>query len=136
MTRPVRTQVTHTHTHTHVHVMYNNTNSQALRHYLLTSSCRSDTDDLSSITNLDLSAMPPSKDCLTEHIKRTNHQVTISRLAKIAISDIPKTWGVHGWTINGEPIWGSSDKIMPTSLVDILDTVTTSDSTRCHDGEW
>ena len=80
--------------------------------------------------------MPPSKDCLTEHIKRANHQVAISRLAKIAISDISKTWGGHGWTINEEPNWGSSNKIMLASLVDILDTVTTSDSTRCDDGEW
>ena len=42
-----------------------------------------------------------------------------------------RTWLENQWTTH----WGSSDKIMPASLVDILNTMTTSDPTRCDDGD-
>ena len=61
-------------------VMYNKkhfVSVDALRHCLLTSKCRGETDDLTVNTNVDLSAMPLSKTCLIEHITKTNYQARI-----------------------------------------------------------
>ena len=70
----------------------------ALRHYLLTSSCRSDSDDPSLITNLDISTTLPSKDCLIEHIKRANYQVRIWRVDNFWHSKtMGRTWLDNQW---------------------------------------
>ena len=69
------------------------------------------------------------KNSLIEHIKRAHYQIRIWRLASIAISGIPKSMG-RTCIINEKPVWGSSNKIMPASLLDIIDTVTSCDSTR------
>ena len=86
---------------------------------------------LSLITNLDISTMPPSKDCLIEQIeqiKRANYQVRIWRLVNIAISDMPKPWEGDVWTINRFGVHRT--KLCQQHLLTLW-----RDSTRCDDDD-
>ena len=75
----------------------------------------------SVVNNVDFAAFPPNKASLVQHILRVNYQVRIWKLAKEAISEVPKLWHGHGWLENGEPNWCNPEWILPPSFADILD---------------
>ena len=76
-----------------------------LRHFLIKSKCE-ESISASTIKNIDLSTLPPSKACLEQHIRRANYQTRIWKLAKRE---------------NGEPLWCDEDQISPPMFVDVLD---------------
>ena len=91
-----------------------------LRHFLIKSKCEESISG-STIKNIDLSTLPPSKACLEQHIRRANYQTRIWKLANVGIYELPKPWQGHGWRENGEPLWCDEDQILPPILVDVLD---------------
>ena len=55
-----------------------------LRHFLIKSKCE-ESISASTIKNIDLSTLPPSKACLEQHIRRANYQTRIWKLANVGI---------------------------------------------------
>ena len=83
-------------------------------------------ETLSTKSKVDFSKLPPCQDSLIPHIQRVNHRVAQFKKAGIAIDDQPKPFDEdQGWIKNErgeiEPVW-SVGQVLPTSLVDILDT--------------
>ena len=79
-----------------------------LRHQLLKERCGN--DPLLENHNVDLASMPPCKETLQEHIKRSNYQVAIWKRALEPMSDVPAASTGHGWIdVNGtlEPKWST-----------------------------
>ena len=70
-----------------------------MRHFLLKSKCDGDFNT-KTVKNIDFTTLPPSKERLEEHIRRTNFQVRIWKTAHVAISELPKPWDWHGWLEN------------------------------------
>ena len=66
-------------------------NIDELPHFLLKSKC---SDDISctTIQNLDLTTLSPSRACLIEHIRCANYQVRIWNIAHIGTIEMPKPW--------------------------------------------
>ena len=73
-------------------------NVNELRFFLLQSKCGKDDGTLDKSSSFDLSALPPCKDTLREHLHRVNYQVGIWKRAHIAEPDIPNPVDGHGWT--------------------------------------
>lgn len=107
-----------------------------LRLLSIKSKCRDKDMSLSIDTKIDFLVIPPSKACLVEHIKRSNYQTRLWRLAYQAMQNVPKPWHGHGWQENGEPMWCPQNKILPPSLTDILsDSPDTSNESEEEEDE-
>lgn len=111
-----------------------------LRHLLLQSKCGGDEGVLNVTSSFDLSALPPCRDTLREHLNRVNYQVGIWKRAHVAKPEIPNPVNGHGWTLgdNGEliPKW-TSGEIMPVQLVDVLQRLQSeSDSESEEDDDF
>ncbi|KAH3837095.1 hypothetical protein DPMN_110473 [Dreissena polymorpha] len=76
-------------------------------------------DSPNASKNVDLSVLPPCKQCLLQHIRRVNYQVGIWKRSHIPDPDIPLATEGHGWTKNTdtgliEPLWIDGDtSILP-----------------------
>ena len=84
-------------------------------------------EQLTLRSKVDLSRLPPSRNCLIPHIQRTNYRLACIKQANHAIHWTPKPYeSEQGWkrSDNGliEPVW-SCGAILPPSLVDVLDEV-------------
>ena len=91
-----------------------------LRYDLFMEKCQLESLDASK--GEDLSFLPPSREALKMHIKRVNYQVRIWKLLPIQNPEILSPLE-NGWIIINnklEPKW-VDEKILPTSLIDILD---------------
>ncbi|KAH3891900.1 hypothetical protein DPMN_016010 [Dreissena polymorpha] len=82
-------------------------------------------DSPNASKNVDLSVLPPCKQCLLQHIRRVNYQVGIRKKSHIPDPDIPLATEEHGWTNNTdtgliEPPWIDGD-ILPPQIVDVLE---------------
>lgn len=100
-----------------------------LRHQLLKERCGD--DPLNANHNVDMASMPPCKETLQEHIKRSNYQVAIWKRALEPMPDVPPPSDGHGWTnIAGtlEPVWSAEDDILPSNIVDFLEDLSDSDN--------
>lgn len=77
---------------------------------------------MNALRNIDMATLPPCRNCLIQHIRRVNFQVSIWKNAHIAQPDVPTPSEDHGWTlVNGmiQPLWVQGD-ILPSSMVPIL----------------
>ncbi len=84
-------------------------------------------EKLTSKSKIDLARLPPCHSALKPHVQRVNHRVALYKQADEPILCTPKPYeDGQGWmgTDEGvlEPVW-SCGHILPTSLVDLLDTV-------------
>ena len=76
---------------------------------------------LSSYNGTDMSVLPPCRDSLRQHVKRSNYQALIWYRADQAMQRIPHPDG-HGWEIEDGRLtikWTDGD-LMPQELTDIL----------------
>ena len=88
---------------------------------MLQSKCGGPGQSLDSKKNIDLSALPPPRVCLQEHIGRVNYQIAIWKRTHIPKPEIPHPAEDHGWMIrNGrlEP-WCFKGTALTASLADI-----------------
>uniref|UniRef100_UPI00358E52DD uncharacterized protein n=1 Tax=Myxine glutinosa TaxID=7769 RepID=UPI00358E52DD len=80
---------------------------------------------LTSKSKVDLARLPPCQSALKPHIQRVNHRVALYKRADQPIIEKPKPYEEQGWIRTDEgllkPMW-SSGPILPTSLVDLLNT--------------
>ena len=62
----------------------------------------------------------------------------IWKQAASAITEIPKPYDNHGWTKEGEQLWCPPGKILPASVVDIMEheLETPSEDDEDDDEEW
>uniref|UniRef100_UPI00358FFE05 uncharacterized protein n=3 Tax=Myxine glutinosa TaxID=7769 RepID=UPI00358FFE05 len=76
-------------------------------------------------SKVDLARLPPCQSALKPHIQRVNHRVALYKRADQPIIEKPKPYEEQGWIRTDEgllkPMW-SSGPILPTSLVDLLNT--------------
>ena len=84
-------------------------------------------EKLTSDSKIDLSRLPPCRDCLIPHIQRVNLRLASFKRANLAFYGSPKPYDTEqGWQKceNGilEPVW-SSGAVLPSSLVDIVDDI-------------
>ena len=92
-----------------------------LRYEMLKSKCGGPGQSLDSKKNIDLSALPPPRVSLQEHIRRVNYQIAIWKRAHIPKPEIPHPAEDQGWIIrNGrlEPCWFKGTALT-ASLADI-----------------
>lgn len=93
-----------------------------LRQQLLKERCGD--EPLNANHNVDMASMPPCKQTLQEHIKRSNYQVAIWKRALEPMPDVPAASNGHGWVdVDGtlEPMWSAEeDVILPADVVDFL----------------
>ena len=88
---------------------------------------------LTSKSKVDLGRPPPSYSALKPHVQRVNHRVVLYKRAHQTILEKPKPYEEgQGWLRNDsnnmlEPIW-SCGGILPTALVDILETTANEDN--------
>jgi hypothetical protein len=83
--------------------------------------CCSMGETFDASTNIDLSVLPPCRNCQREHLKRVNYQVGIWKRAHIAKPVYPDATHDNGWQcVDGmiEPKWVSGDFI-PQQLTDV-----------------
>lgn len=81
-----------------------------------------DDKPIDALRNVEMAILPPCRNCLIQHIRRVNYQVSIWKNAHIAQPNIPTPSEDHGWTrVNEmiEPLWIQGD-ILPSSMVDML----------------
>ena len=81
---------------------------------------------LTSKSKVDLARLPPCHSALKPHIQRVNHRVALYKRADEPILEKPKPYDEgQGWMRSDEgvlePLWSCSP-VLPTSLVDLLDT--------------
>ena len=80
-------------------------------------------EDVELTTGWQLSKLPPDRDSLTQHIKRTNYRVATYKLAKELIFWKLDAFEGHGWIRNDkdmlEPLW-STGPILPQTLIDLV----------------
>ena len=98
-----------------------------LRFDLFSQRYQSKTDHvLSNYDGIDLSLLPPCRDCLHMHILRANYQALIWNSADKAYQEIPSPDG-HGWKLdeigNISFEW-TKGEILPNELIDILSNST------------
>ena len=99
-----------------------------LRFHILQRKCENN-GQLDATKNIDLANIPPCSSSLKQHLKRSNYQVKIWKLAIENFPEIPDP-SQHGWKMGGvsmEPIW-SEEKILPVQLVDLLEEVGENES--------
>jgi hypothetical protein len=95
-----------------------------LRYQMLIEKCGDD-GKINPSLNIDMANMPPCRQCLVQHIKRSNYQVAIWKRANIAVPDLPNPTDGHGWTLHDgkiEPLWVDGD-VLPLQLETILEKV-------------
>ena len=84
-------------------------------------------EKLSSKSKIDLARLPPCKSTLTPHVQRVNHRLCLYKRANIPIWENPKPYdNGQGWIRTDEGVLEplrSCCPVLPTSLVDILDTI-------------
>ncbi len=101
-----------------------------LRYILIKEKCYNGDRLRPSCSNVDLSAFPPCRGALQQHIRRVNFQVAIWRRADTPVVDVPSPTDGHGWTMDSghlEPLWVDGP-ILPEVLVDEVDQQNASDS--------
>ena len=92
-----------------------------------------DGEKLTSKSKVNLGCLPPCCSVLKPHVQRVNHRVALYKRAHQAIVEKPKPYEEgQGWLRNDsnnmlEPIW-SCGGILPTALVDILETTVNEDN--------
>ena len=92
-----------------------------------------DGEKLTSKSKVDLGRLPPGYSALKPYVQRVNHRVALCKRAHQAIVEKPKPYEEgEGWLRNDsnnmlEPIW-SCGGILPTALVDILETTANEDN--------
>ena len=100
---------------------YNNVN--CLRHDMVMERFKPASGLLSGMEGTDMCLLPPCKDSLTLHIKRSNYQVFIWRRALEGFSEVPLPVG-NGWersqNDNLKICW-SETNILPPELNDVLE---------------
>ena len=89
-----------------------------LRHFVIKSKCE-ESISASTIKNIDLSTLPPSKACLEQHIRRANYQTRIWKLANVGIYELPKPWQGHEWRENDEPLWCDEDQDLDENIEEL-----------------
>ncbi|KAH3750039.1 hypothetical protein DPMN_184555 [Dreissena polymorpha] len=82
-------------------------------------------DSPNASKNVDLSVLPPCKQCLLQHIRRVNYQVGTWKRSHMPDLDIPLATKGHGWPKNTdtgliEPFWIDGD-ILPPQIIDVLE---------------
>ena len=83
-------------------------------------------EKLTSKSRVDLARLPPCHSALKPHIQRVNYRAALYKQADQPILEKPKPYDEgQGWMKNDrgelEPVW-SCGPVLPTSLVDLLDT--------------
>ena len=82
-------------------------------------------DKLTTKSKVDLARLPPCYSALKPHIQHVNHRVALYKRADEAIVEKPKPYDEgQGWLKTEgvlKPVW-SCGPVLPTSLVDLLDT--------------
>ena len=72
--------------------------------------------------NVDLSAFPPCRKTLKEHINRSNYQSAIWKRADENFPEVQKPED-HGWVVEDKllvPLW-CQESVLPTSVVDLME---------------
>ena len=103
-------------------------NIDELRFQILQRKCENN-GQLDPNKNVDLANLPPCSSSLKQHVKRSNYQVKIWKLAHENFPEIPDP-SQHGWKIGEvslEPVW-SEEQILPIELVDLLEDVGETES--------
>jgi len=91
-----------------------------------------DGEKLTSKSKVDLGRLPLCYSTLKPHVQRVNHRIALYKWAHQAIVEKPKPYEEgQGWLRNDsnnmlEPIW-SCGGILPTALLDILETTANED---------
>ena len=84
---------------------------------------------LKTVKKVDMSQLPPCRISLLPHIRRVNHRVAQWKRSNLLCPEIPPPPRENGW-LQGEqflePMW-SDGPILPSSLVDVVETVEDSD---------
>lgn len=82
-------------------------------------------DKLTAKSKVDLARLPPCYDALKPHVQRVNHHVALYKRADESILEKPNPYDEEqGWMRTDgvlRPVW-SCGPVLPTSLVDLLDT--------------
>ncbi|XP_033987161.1 uncharacterized protein LOC117483109 [Trematomus bernacchii] len=82
-------------------------------------------DKLTAKSKVDLARLPPCYDALKPHVQRVNHRVALNKRADESILEKPNPYDEEqGWMRTDgvlRPVW-SCGPVLPTSLVDLLDT--------------
>ena len=92
-----------------------------------------DDEKLTSKSKVDLGRLPPCYSALKPYVQRVNHGVALYKRAHQAIVEKPRPYEEdQGWLRNDsnnmlEPIW-SCGGILPTALLDILETTANEDN--------
>lgn len=94
---------------------------------------------LTSKSKVDLGRLPPCQSALEPHIQRVNHRVALYKRADQPLVEKPRPYDEQqGWVMTDqrdlEPLW-SRDPVLPTSLVDLLQTVDQEEEMDDEDDE-
>ena len=106
-----------------------------VRLHMLKKKC-TDSEKLDPSRNVDFAALPPCKDTLLQHFKRTNYQVYIQKSAKKRHPDVPDL-SLNGWKVaNGEiePVW-TEQPILPGQLIDLFEEENSNEAAQEEDNE-
>ena len=88
-------------------------------------------DKIDSSKHVDLRALPPCRSSLKQHVKRTNYQVAIWKLADENYPENPYC-SLHGWKKEGEsvePVW-TDEEVLPKKLIDLINEQNHSESDK------
>ena len=99
------------------------TSVNAVRHILLKKMV-GDEENLTELSKIDLSKLPPCRDSLIQHVKRVNYRLANYKKSKDPIFWRPNPTDGHGWQKNEngimEPLWCASP-VLPQTLIDLVE---------------